>query len=180
VEVYFPSVGWVPFDASARRAASGDAGLPLSMSALRRRVQQALDRIWAATVVIGGVLTLLSALLGPGMLWRWLLRRLQPRGPRAGLGEVYEWFRRRAAAMAGIRPERWRTPAEMRDALLASGLADSEAIARALDDFTENFYARRYGPREPTEGNIRRMASQARRLLAMMRRSRGRKRGRRS
>ena len=172
-EVYFPTIGWVPFDAAAERElGESTSTIPLSVAQLRRRLAQALDRIWTALLGVGAVAALLSALLGPGVLWRWLRRRMTPRSTRVRIGEGYEWFRRRAARLAGIRLEKWRTPNEMNEALAGVGLVGSSRVRRELEAFTQTFYAQRYGPDAPSEGQVRRLSARARRLLNMMRRRR--------
>jgi len=165
-EVYFPGVGWVPFDAAAERVASGEEYvLPVTLAQLQRRLGAAADKFAGALLVIAGVAAIISALLGPGVLVRWLRGRLAPKPTRERMSETLQWFARRASRMAGIRAERWRTPRELCEALVAAG-----STRARLERFTDMFYAQRYGRREPGKGQARRMAKQAREVLHSLRR----------
>lgn len=168
-EVYFTGVGWVPFDAAAERVESGGGEiLALNYSAVRQRLLQALDRIWGAALVMIGILALASALVGPGLLWRTLRLRLTSRSPRVRLGEVYDAFARRALRQVGLRPERWRTPREVMQELVASGAVAPGPAMEELERLTERFYQRRYGPTEPSAGQLRAFANRARRVLGLL------------
>jgi len=170
-EVYFPGIGWVPFDVVAAESES-----PFDLRALLRglrgqvRVSAALAQIGRAIMAIAAVFALLCAVVGPGVLIRWLRVRARPRSARRRMGGVFEWFRRRAARLAGIRPERWRTPAEMLSALAAAGLVTGPAVRERLDEFAARFYDRRYGRREPSDREIRATKAAAGRLLDDLRR----------
>ncbi|MGC9317174.1 MAG: transglutaminase domain-containing protein, partial [Armatimonadota bacterium] len=109
-EVYFPTVGWVPFDVVAERSETQSLWALLQSAQWRYRARQVLGKVSTAVLVVAAALALVSAVLGPGMLLRWLRRRIRRKSSRQRMGEVFEWFRRRAARLAGIRPERWRTP----------------------------------------------------------------------
>lgn len=165
-EIYFPGVGWVPFDAAAERVASGEEYvLPVTLAQLRRRLGAAADKFAGVLLVIAGVIAIISALLGPGMIVRGLRARLAPKPTREHMSETLRWFAARASRMARMRAERWRTPRELSDALVAAGLASVPTTRERLERFTDMFYAQRYGRREPSKGQARRMAKQARELL---------------
>ena len=170
-EVYFPGVGWTPFDAAAERVASGEEYvLPVTLAQLRRRLGAAAEKFTGALLVIAGVAAIVSALLGPGVFIRWLRARLTPKPTRERMSEILRWFARRASRMAGMRAERWRTPRELCQALVAAGLAGAPSTRERLERFTDMFCAQRYGRREPSKGQARRMAKQARETLRVLRR----------
>lgn len=179
-EIYFTGIGWVPFDVTAERV-DEDASLFawLSSGQWRRPLSRFMDAVGNFLFMIVIVAALVSAVLGPGVLLRWMRNRIRRRTPRERLGEAFERFRRKAARMAGVRPERWRTPAEMQMQLADQGLATAPAVRERLSDFVERFYDHRYGRREPTDGQIGRMRTQARQLLRDLRRDRRRNRRRR-
>jgi len=171
-EVYFPGVGWVPFDAAAARTDEGGKWMAyLGSREFMRRLRGAAEYGGRLAIILITIAALFSAVLGPGILLRWLRRRFRVRDARERLGETYEWFRRKAARLGGFRPQRWQTPEEMRETLVASGLAGAAEVRGELDNFTAAFYATRYGPREPGEQHVRRMATLARRVLRAMRRA---------
>ena len=172
-EVYFPGVGWVPFDAAAARTDEGSNWMAyLGGGDFTRRLREVAEYAGQAAIIVIAVAALFSALLGPGVLLRWMRRRFRPRDARERLGAIYERFRRKAARLGGFRPQRWQTPEEMRNALVASGLAGAPEVRGELDTFTSAFYATRYGPRQPGEQHVRRMATLARRVLWAMKRQR--------
>jgi len=165
-EVYFPGLGWIPFDAAAERVAGGEEYvLPVTLAQLRRRLGAAADKFAGVLLVIAGVAAIISALLGPGVFVRWLRARLAPKPTRERMSETLRWFARRASRMAHMRAEKWRTPRELSRALVAAGLAGEPSTRDRLERFTEMFYAQRYGRREPSKGQARRMAKQAREVL---------------
>ncbi len=164
-EVYFPTIGWVPFDVSAERSEAGDSlWAMLRDPRWRRQAGEIAEGVWSVVVVVAAALALLSAVLGPGALIRWLAARARRRGPRERMGEVFEWFRRRAARLTGTRPERWKTPAEVESELVASGRVGDETRA-LLSEFTSAFYDHRYGREEPDMRRVRRVRSEARSLI---------------
>lgn len=168
-EIYFPGVGWVPFDAAAERMAAGEEYvLPVSLAQLRRRLGAAAEKFTGVLLVIAGVAAIVSALLGPGVFVRWLRARLAPTPTRERMGETLRWFARRASRMAGIKAERWRTPRELSEALVGAGLAGAPSARDHLERFTDMFCAQRYGRREPSKGQARRMAKQAREVLRVL------------
>ncbi|MEA3403156.1 MAG: transglutaminase domain-containing protein [Armatimonadota bacterium] len=169
-EVYFPTIGWVPFDVVAERSEAESLWALLQSAQWRYRAGQILERVWTAALVIAAVLALASAVLGPGVLLRWLRGRTRRKSSRQRMGEVFEWFRRRAARLAGIRPERWRTPAEVQRELADAGLAASPRVHQRLEQFTERFYNQRYGRQDPDDQQVRQVRAEARRLIADLRR----------
>ncbi|MGD9496338.1 MAG: DUF4129 domain-containing transglutaminase family protein [Armatimonadota bacterium] len=169
-EIYFPTIGWVPFDVAAGESRDRFDLLELLRSARwQRQARQVAAQVWRVTLGIAVVLALLSAVLGPSVVLRWLRSRTRSRTAREQMGEVFEWFRRRAAKLAGLRPERWQTPAEVRQALAAAGLAAQPGVRQRLDLFVDRFYDLRYGRREPSEAEVRRVRTSARRLLSELR-----------
>ena len=169
-EVYFPEVGWVPFDVAAPEADAGTDLLDLLRGGWRLRLNRSLTAVWRVMVIIGIAIALISAVVGPGVVVRWLRRRVRSKGPRERMGEAFEWFRRRAGRLAGVGAERWRTPAEVQAALAQAGLATSGRVRSRFQDFTGRFYAQRYGRDEPTEHDVRETRAAARRLLEDLRR----------
>lgn len=176
-EIYFTGVGWVPFDVSAEEA-ERERDL-FATRGWQRRVMRIAAQIWRGLLIIAAVAALLSAALGPGVLIRWLRSRARPRNNRERLGAIFEWFRRRVARLAGLRPERWRTPDELRAALAAVGVGAGPKAGALLDEFTQRFYDYRYGRDEPSDAEVRALRAQARRLLNVLRRDRRARRGRR-
>ncbi len=180
-EVYFPEIGWVPFDVAAPEADVSTDLFALLFGRWRLRLSHFLAAAWRVIVIIVIAIALISAVVGPGVVLRWLHRRVRTGSARERMGEAFEWFRRRAGRLAGVGAERWRTPAEVRAALAEAGLARSGRMARRLDNFVNSFYARRYGRAEPTEREVRATRAMARALLNDLRRSlralRGRGRG---
>jgi len=176
-EIYFPGIGWVPFDAAAERQVGQSPSIfPVSMSELRRRLGHAAEKLVSVLAIVGGLAAIVSALLGPGVLVRWAQGRATRKSARARIGKTYEGFRKRASRLAGIRAEKWRTPGEMSEALIAAGMATDGPVRERLERFTAIFCAQRYGPTEPTEGQVRLVAKRARALLAAMRSNRTRTR----
>jgi hypothetical protein len=172
-EAYFPGVGWVPFDQAARRSESYSFWATLfGGSEFAPRLSETLQQAWRVLLGVLAFAALFSALLGPGALLRWLRRRVRPRDARERTGEVYERFRRRAARLAGFRAQRWQTPEEMNEALVACGAAAGDRARSNLEHFTQAFYASRYGPKEPSDRHVRRLATLAARALRAMRRKR--------
>ncbi len=169
-EVYFPEVGWVPFDVAAAEADAGSDLLDLLRGPWRIRVNRLLAGVWRVVVVIAIGLALISAVVGPSVAVRWLRRRVRMKNSRERMGEAFEWFRRRAGRLAGVGAERWRTPAEVRDALADVGLATSGRVRHRFEDFIDRFYALRYGRVEPAEEDVRATRAAARRLLEDLRR----------
>lgn len=178
-EVYFTGVGWVPFDVSAEEAERERDPFAFATRGRQRRVMRIGEQIWRGLLIIAAVAALLSAALGPSVLIRWLRNRARPRSNRERLGAVFEWFRRRVTRLAGLRSERWRTPDELRAALAAAGVGAGPRASALLDEFTQRFYDYRYGPKEPSEAEVRALRAQARRLLNVLRRDRRARRGRR-
>lgn len=178
-EVYFPGVGWVPFDISAQEADDQRDSFFFATRGWHRRVARLAGQIWRVLLIIAGAAAVLSAALGPSVLLRWLRSRIRPRSHRERIGETFEWFRRRVAKLAAIRAERWQTPAELRGALAVVGLGIRPRASALLDEFTQYFYDYRYGRREPTAADVRAIRHNARRLLRELRRERRLRRARR-
>jgi len=172
-EVYFPEIGWVPFDVAASEAdASTDLMAWLRSRPWRVQLNDLVRRVSSVFVVVAGVLALISAVLGPGVLIRWLRQRARLRTPRQQMGEVFEWFRRQAVRLAGVRLERWRTPVELQEQLVAAGLAATPALQARLGRFVDRFNDQRYGRAEPSDEQIRRARAEARRLMGELKRER--------
>ncbi len=170
-EVYFTGVGWVPFDISAEEAeGGGDVFAFLRSGRWRRQVQDVLALVGNILAVALVVVALISAVLGPSVLLRWFRAQARRRNARERLGQAFEWFRRRAARIADMRLERWRTPAEMGLALADAGLVGSADVRERLDKFTRTFYDQRYGRAEPSNEEISRARAEARSLLNDLRR----------
>ena len=170
-EVYFAGVGWVPFDISAEEADGGsDLFAFLRSGQWRRQVRDVLALIGNVLMIVLVVTALVSALLGPSVLLRWFRGKTRRRNARERLGQAFEWFRRRAARIADMRLERWRTPAEMRLALADAGLVGSADVRERLDKFTRTFYDQRYGRAEPSDEEIALARAEARSLLHDLRR----------
>lgn len=178
-EVYFTGVGWVPFDVSAEEAERERETFAFATRAWQRRVIRIAGQIWRVLLIIAAAAALLSAALGPSVLIRWLRSRARPRSNRDRVGAAFEWFRRRVARLAGLGPERWRTPAELRAALAAAGLGAGPQARALLDEFTQRFYDHRYGRDEPSDAEVRATRASARRLLQELRRDRRAHRSRR-
>lgn len=169
-ELYFPGVGWVPFDVSGREAGGTDDIFALLGDwRWRGQVRETVIVVGRVVLLVALAVALVSAVVGPSVVLRWLHRHTRSRSPRQRMGETFEWFHRRAARMAGLRPERWRTPAEVRDALVGAGLAVRPRMRARLDDFVDRFYALRYGTAEPSEDEVRELRAAARGLLADLR-----------
>jgi len=172
-EVYFPGVGWVPFDQAARRSEDGPGWLTaFANQDFVRKLGEVLEQAWRVLLGVLAFAALFSALLGPGALLSWVRRRLRPRDTRERIGEAYERFRWRAARLAGLKPQRWQTPEEMTEALVASGAAGGGQAREEVAHFTEAFYACRYGRREPSERHVRHIKTLAARALEAIRRER--------
>lgn len=178
-EVYFTGVGWVPFDVSAEEADQTRDVLAFATRGWQRRVIRIAGQVWRVLLIIAAAAALLSAALGPSVLIRWLRSRARPRSNRERVGAAFEWFRRRVARLAGLGPERWRTPAELRAALAAAGLGAGPQAAALLDEFTQRFYEHRYGRAEPSDAEVRATRANARRLVQELRRDRRAHRSRR-
>ncbi len=170
-EIYFVDIGWVPFDVAAEQVDEGrDMWAWLSEGAWRRPIAQFMERVGSFLFTVLLIVALISAVLGPGVIMRWLRGRTRRRTPRQRLGEAFERFRRKAARVAGLRPQRWRTPAELQSQLAHEGVAASPAVREKLFRFTDRFYDYRYGPEEPTAEEIRAIRAQARELIRALRR----------
>ncbi|MFW6157099.1 MAG: transglutaminase domain-containing protein, partial [Armatimonadota bacterium] len=97
-EVYFTGIGWVPFDISAEHAeGQGDLFAFLRRGRWRRQVGDVVAVVGNVLIVVLIVAALVSAVLGPSVLLRWLRGRMRRRTARERLGQAFEWFRRRAA-----------------------------------------------------------------------------------
>ncbi len=177
-ELYFPGTGWVPFDIAAEEEDQGILEF-LREGRWRRELRDVLTLVGNIAMVALIVGALLSAVLGPGVVLRWVRGRARRRTPRERLGLAYERFRRKAARVAGTRLERWRTPDELRLALADAGLVRSERTRERLDNFTRTFYDQRYGRSEPTDEEIARAGAEAKSLLGELRREVRRSRRRR-
>ncbi len=177
-ELYFPGVGWVPFDIAAEEEEQGILEF-LREGRWRRQLRDILTLVGNIVMVALIIGALVSAVLGPGVVLRWFRGRARRRTPRERLGLAYERFRRKAGRIARVRLERWRTPDEMRLALAEAGLAESDRMREGLDNFTRTFYDQRYGRGEPTDEEIARAAAEAKSLLADLRREVRRSRRRR-
>lgn len=170
-EVFFPGVGWVPFDVSAGESDRGvDLWAMLRNVRWRREVTQVLETVGQIVLAVAAALALVSAVVGPGVLLRWLRGRTGSRSGRERMGEVFEWFRRRAAKLAGVKVQRWRTPAEVGAELREAGLARGPRVQKQLAGFTQRFYEHRYGRGEPDDQQVRQTRAEARSLLGELRR----------
>ncbi len=165
-EIYFTGIGWVPFDISAEQS-EGQEGLwaLLRNARWRDELGEILSTIGNVLLVVLAVAALISAVLGPGVLIRWLRGRTRRRTARERLGKAFEWFRKRAARLADVQTERWRTPAEVRLALVENGLGATPEVRERLDEFTRRFYEHRYGREEPSESDIGWAKAEARSLV---------------
>lgn len=169
-EIYFPEIGWVPWDVSAAGTDDvDDIAALLRSERWRRELRDALSAIGNVLLVLLAAAALVSALLGPGILLRWLRSRIRRRTSRERLGEAFDRFRRRAARLSGVRLDRTRTAAEVQHAILAEGVEAGAPVHERLATFTSRFYDRRYGPNEPTDADIDEVRAEARRLLRELR-----------
>lgn len=169
-EIYFPGIGWVPFDVAAEQVdEEADLLAWLSSGQWRRSLSRFMDTVGNVLFTAVIVAALISAVLGPGVLLRWLRSRIRRRTPRERVGEAFERFRRKAAKMAGVRAERWRTPGELQAQLADRGLAASPAVRQRLSEFTASFNDHRYGREEPTDADIGGTKARARELLRELR-----------
>jgi transglutaminase-like putative cysteine protease len=177
-EIYYPGIGWVPYDISAERAEDGDFFAFLREGRWRRELGGILSTIGNVLMVVLAIAALISAVLGPSVLLRWMRGRARRRTARERMGAAFEWFRRRAAKLAGVDSQRWRTPAELELALIDSGLGDRPEAREKLDEFVRQFYDHRYGRAEPSEEQIGRVKADARQLLNLLREEKRRDRSR--
>jgi transglutaminase-like putative cysteine protease len=176
-EIYFAGVGWVPWDISAEELDDDDLLAFLRAGQWRRELSAFLSWLGNVVMIALVIAALVSAVLGPGVLLRWVRGRARTRTARERMGLAFERFRRRASRLARIRLERWRTPAEMQLALIDRGLGHSPQVRERLDEFTRRFYDHRYGRAEPSEEEIARVKAQARALLNDLREEKRRHRG---
>ena len=160
-EIFFPGIGWVPYDISAEQAEDADIFAFLREGRWRRELGGIVSTVGNILLVVLVIAALISAILGPGVLMRWMRGRVHRRTARERMGAAFEWFRRRAAKLAGVPAERWRTPAEMELALIDSGLGGRPEAREKLDEFIGSFYDHRYGRAEPSEEQIGRVTSGA-------------------
>ncbi|MFP4250653.1 MAG: DUF3488 and DUF4129 domain-containing transglutaminase family protein [Armatimonadota bacterium] len=168
-EIYFPGIGWVPWDISAEEAEDESLFAFLRQGDWLRDIGGIVSTLGNVLMIVLAIAALISAVLGPRVLLRWMRGRTRRRNVRERMGAAFEWFRRRAAKIADVPAERWRTPAEMQAALIEGGLGQSAETRERLAEFTRRFYDHRYGRQEPSEEEVGRVKADARELLNSLR-----------
>ncbi len=168
-EIYFPGIGWVPWDISAEEAEDDGLFAFLRDGEWRREIGGIVSTLGNMLMIVLAIAALISAVLGPRVLLRWMRGRARRRNVRERMGAAFEWFRRRAVKIADVPAERWRTPAEMQAALIEGGLGESPETRERLEEFTRRFYDHRYGRQEPSEEEVGRVKADARELLNSLR-----------
>ncbi|MFW5868975.1 MAG: transglutaminaseTgpA domain-containing protein, partial [Armatimonadota bacterium] len=177
-EIYFPGVGWVPYDISAEEAEDDGIFAFLREGEWRRELADIVSTVGNVLMVVLAIAALISAVLGPRVLLRWTRGQARRRTARERMGAAFERFRKRSAKLAGVQSERWRTPAEMELALIDSGLGERPEAREKLARFTRSFYDHRYGRAEPSEEQVGRVKADARDLLNFLREEKRRSKGR--
>lgn len=153
-EVYFPRVGWVPFDLVAARTLESQNWLSLLQVGQWRLVLRGATRafLWGV-LVLSCAYFILSALVDPiqqlnGALRRWRVRRQ----PMQLLALDYERLLQVLSRRASVRSATGATPIEVLAAAASTRPAAlTRELTRDLEGITRAFYALRYGSRRAPE-----------------------------
>lgn len=168
-EVFFPGIGWVPFNPEPAGQEGELSWLQLVLTAHWDIAAREAARVAGWSVLALFLLVLaLSAILDPLPFLRHF-RRPSRRSALAELARDYQNLYNRALRRRAVAPSAALTPLEA-TALLAAELADP-AAREALRSLNDSFYAQRYGGKVD-EGEIRRLRQNLRALRKMLRRPR--------
>lgn len=170
-EVFFPGIGWVPFNPEPAGQEGELSWLELLLTAHWDIAAREAARVagWSAVALI--LLTLaLSAVLDPATLLQ-RFRRSPRRSALAELARDYQDLYGRALRRRGIAHGSVLTPQEA-TSLLATELTEP-ADREALQRLNESFYAQRYG-QSVDEGQVHRLRQDLRALRKVLLRRPGR------
>jgi len=150
-EVFFPGVGWVPFDVQPAQIYDEQSWLALFTTGHARLALARLLRLVVPVLLL--LLVGYAALSGVCDLRRlagwWRGRRAA--GPREDLSRDYQRLCRQLARRAGIGNVDAMTPREAIQVALAN-LSGSQALKQRLFQLNEEFYRVRFAPHPPGEG----------------------------
>jgi len=170
-EVYFPGIGWVPYDIQAAEYYEDQSWLALIARGHARWGVQKLIRLLVPVLLV--ILVAVGALAGV-IDFRKLLGLDRPRwgrGPTADLTREYTRLWRSLARRADIKPDASLTPREALGAALAR-LRGPEALKGRLWELSNEYYRARYGyqPRPRDIAALRRRVRVARGRIREFRR----------
>ncbi|MEN6402873.1 MAG: transglutaminase-like domain-containing protein, partial [Armatimonadia bacterium] len=147
VEVYFPTVGWVPFDPQAAERYDEQSWTELLTEghwdlALKQTARQ------AGWLVLLGIIAFLAiaALVDPVQALRDVLPS-RSRTPLERLSREYAGFYQMLLRRLKVRPEPWLTPREAIESINGKLTARSRLDPLRLMAFNERFYQLRYDVR---------------------------------
>lgn len=152
-EVFFPHVGWVPFDMQATEEYAGRSWLDLfRVGHARLGLGMLLGRIVQVLVVVLVLYMAASALFDPARFVGGLLHREKPSSRLEAVSRDYRKLYRVIARRADLEPRDWMTPREVVEASIENITAPAGLIQR-LERLNEQFYELRYD-RQPTPEKI--------------------------
>ncbi len=149
-EIFFPGVGWVPFDVQPAQIYDEQSWLSLFSTGHARLALTRLLRLLVPLLLL--LLVGYAALSGVCDLRRLpgLWRRRRAAGPAESLSHDYQRFCRQLARRADIGKVDAMTPREVIAAALAN-LSGSRALKQRLCQLNEEFYKVRFAPHPPKQ-----------------------------
>ncbi|GEM_PF-2954579 len=149
-EIFFPDIGWVPFDVQAAQVYDEQTWLSLLATGHARLAVAKVLRLLVPLVLLAVIgyaaLSGVYDLRRLPALWR---RRRAP-GPTGSLSRDYQRLCRQLARRARLGPVEAMTPRQVVEAALAN-LSGSQALKQRLRQLNEEFYRVRFGADSPKQ-----------------------------